>query len=492
MHYRNVVCLLSCSLFLSSAWGCRLDPPEHNIYQKQGKGVVYLRPYKETNLSLPDVNYKSLRRLPNLLIDPTTLDKWDKVPPLTDLTTDYLYEGAQAWYPHYSWHSDGRYILYAGEVVQNPPDKPPVDVASFKAWGDFAADKHSLYFEGKRTDNNGGGNRLDIKTLHQVEFRPPWDPDLLGLILRDANFLYINGHRLADPDSFRVLAQKSWDQRGKFSTAFNPCVAMPFGPWDTLARTRTKILINGEQLDADPDTFSVVRWMPGSLLTWRDKNGLQRKVLDKENLEWDEDLTKHCLDFSLLEKKVFWRKGPACKQEELPRLDPEQFQPISDAVAQYQDSLYTIIETESGDRKLEIVKLDDPNLIINKRFNAGKRHGYLLTRAEGWPYHSGLHVFESDGPLILLDNRSPDEREAHLNDHPFLRRWYARDNRYIYSFDGAQLWRYRTADPKQVRLIWKEQHSGYGYGVNYKTGYLDGKITDDGEFIPAPRNEATK
>lgn len=267
---------------------------------------------------------------------------------------------------------------------------------------------------------------------------------------------------------------------------------MPFGPWDTLARTRTKILINGEQLDADPDTFSIVRWMPGSLLTWRDKNGLQRKVLDKENLAWDEDLTKHCLDFSLLEKKVFWRQGPDCKQEELPGLDPEQFHPISDAVAQYQDSLYTIIETESGDRKLEIVKLDDPNLIINKRFNAGKRHGYLLTRAEGWPYHSGLHVFESDGPLILLDNRSPDEREAHLNDHPFLRRWYARDNRYVYSFDGAQLWRYRTADPKQVRLIWKEQHSGYGYGVNYKTGYLDGKITDDGEFIPAPRNEATK
>ncbi|EAA0617562.1 hypothetical protein DLS82_14265 [Shigella flexneri] len=24
MHYRNVVCLLACSLFLSSAWGCRL------------------------------------------------------------------------------------------------------------------------------------------------------------------------------------------------------------------------------------------------------------------------------------------------------------------------------------------------------------------------------------------------------------------------------------------------------------------------------------
>lgn len=113
-------------------------------------------------------------------------------------------------------YSDGRNILYAGEVVQNPPGTPPVDVASFKAWGDFAADKHSLYFEGKRTDDNGGRNSLDIKTLHQVEFRPPRAPDLLGLILRDANFLYINGHRLADPESFRVLAQKSRSARKVF------------------------------------------------------------------------------------------------------------------------------------------------------------------------------------------------------------------------------------------------------------------------------------
>lgn len=51
--------------------------------------------------------------------------------------------------------------------------------------------------------------------------------------------------------------------------AFLPHLAL-----DTLARTQTKIMINGEQLDADPDTFSVVRWMPGSLFTWRDKNGL--------------------------------------------------------------------------------------------------------------------------------------------------------------------------------------------------------------------------
>ncbi|EJI9011674.1 hypothetical protein NZZ21_003866 [Escherichia albertii] len=483
MHYRNVVCLLSYSLFLSSAWGCRLDEPEHNVYQKQGKGVVYLRPYEETNLFLSGVNYKRLRRLPNLLIDPKTLDEWDEIPPLTDLTTDYLYEGAQAWFPHYAYHSDGRYILYAGKVVQNPPDKPLVDVASFKAWGDFAADKNSLYFEGKRADSNGGENSLDIKTLHQVKFPHPWKPDFLGLILRDAKFLYVDGHRLADPDSFRVLAQKSWDQRGKFSTAFNPCVAVPFGPWDTLARTQTKIMINGEQLNADPETFTVVRWMPGSLLSWRDKSGLHRKVLNQGNL--DKDMAKNCATFGVQEHDVSWRKGPKCQQEILPGLDPEQFHPLSKTVAQYQDKLYVIKKTEFGENKLDIVTLDNPNLVIDKRFNAGRTHGYLLTKLQiDGEEEDSLQVFESSGPLILLDYRVPGEREAHLGDSPHYKKWYAHDDRYVYAFDGSQLWRYPTPNTKAVRVKWKTEHSGYGYWADYRSGELDGRLLENGTFIP--------
>lgn len=82
MHYRNVVCLLSCSLFLSSAWGCRLDEPEHNIYQKQEKAWCTCALMKKTNLSLPQINYKRLRLLPNLLIDPTKLEDWETVPQL--------------------------------------------------------------------------------------------------------------------------------------------------------------------------------------------------------------------------------------------------------------------------------------------------------------------------------------------------------------------------------------------------------------------------
>lgn len=51
--------------------------------------MVYLRPNQNTNLSLPNVNYKRLRRLANLLIDPATLEDWEEIPPLTDLSTDY-------------------------------------------------------------------------------------------------------------------------------------------------------------------------------------------------------------------------------------------------------------------------------------------------------------------------------------------------------------------------------------------------------------------
>ncbi|WP_161538995.1 hypothetical protein [Escherichia albertii] len=483
MHYRNVVCLLSYSLFLSSAWGCELASVDPNVYQQQGKGVVYLRPNQNTNLSLPDVNYKRLRRLANLLIDPATLEDWEEIPPLTDLSTDYYTRGAHAWYPDYSWHSDSRYIIYAGKIVQNPAGTPPVDVMSFKAWGDFAADKNSLYFEGKRADSNGGENSLDIKTLHQVKFPHPWKPDFLGLILRDAKFLYVDGHRLADPNSFRVLAQKSWDQRGKFSTEFNPCVAVPFGPWDTLARTQTKIMINGEQLNADPETFTVVRWMPGSLLSWRDKSGLHRKVLNQGNL--DKDMAKNCATFGVQEHDVSWRKGPKCQQEILPGLDPEQFHPLSKTVAQYQDKLYVIKKTEFGENKLDIVTLDNPNLVIDKRFNAGRTHGYLLTKlpVDG-EEEDGLQIFESSGPLILLDYRVPGEREAHLGDSPHYKKWYAHDDRYVYAFDGSQLWRYPTPNTKAVRVKWKTEHSGYGYWADYRSGELDGRLLENGTFIP--------
>ncbi len=47
------LCTIECGLFvglfivLIVGMGMSADAPEHNIYQKQGKGVVYLRPIKK-------------------------------------------------------------------------------------------------------------------------------------------------------------------------------------------------------------------------------------------------------------------------------------------------------------------------------------------------------------------------------------------------------------------------------------------------------------
>lgn len=118
MQYRNLFCLFSLSLLLPPAWGCRLSESPHNVYQRQGSGVVYLQPEEENNLSLPEVNFKRLRRLPNSLINPATQDEWDREPPLTDLTTDHVHTGAQAIFPHFSYYSDGRVIGVSGATEQ--------------------------------------------------------------------------------------------------------------------------------------------------------------------------------------------------------------------------------------------------------------------------------------------------------------------------------------------------------------------------------------
>lgn len=123
--------------------------------------------------------------------------------------------------------------------------------------------------------------------------------------------------------------------------------------------------------------------------------------------------------------------------------------------------------------------------MIDKRFNAGRTHGYLLTKlpADG-EEEDGLRVFDSSGPLILMDYRVPDEHEAHLSDSPHYKKWYAHDDRYVYAFDGSQLWRYPTPNTKAVRVKWKTKDSGYGYWANYRSGELDGRLLEDGAFIP--------
>lgn len=482
---KKLLCVLVGTLAIPTAWGCRVSPI-YNAYQKQGRDVVYVSGvnYQDsvTLTHLPEVNFSKLR----LLRDPARPEEWryNEEPP----ESDYIYEGVNSTKLTTAYYSDGRYVIWAGEIVRNPPGTPAVDIATFRIFGRFAADKHSLYFDGKRTEANQG---VDMATLAAVPFGEPWynsNGPGSATVLRDQHHLYLRGHRADNPDSFRVLAQKPWDQRGMFYS-INACADVPIGPWDTLARTTTQVIINGLALDADPDSFTVVRWIPGTLLIYRDKNGVRRISLDLKDKS--AGTPNHALGskdcsatFNMLEDKVTWRKtwqGEDCEVETLPGLDPEQFHPLNNSVAQYQDRLYSVKTSEFGEDYLEVITLDDPNLVINKRFSADKHHGYLLTTKEE------LEVFDSAGPLVLLGARIPDEWEAHTEDSQYRPNWFARDDRYVYVFTGAQLYRYKTAWPHYAHVTGQRDKGGYGFAYSRIGGTL---VTLEGYYYQdqfAPR-----
>lgn len=75
--------------------------------------------------------------------------------------------------------------------------------------------------------------------------------------------------------------------------------------------------------------------------------------LDKGKSAWDRRFNQHCLGFFLCrKKKVFWPAWQVWTRS--------GFHPIS-TVAQYQDSLYTIIEASLT--AVGIVKLDGPPIV---------------------------------------------------------------------------------------------------------------------------------
>ncbi|WP_312384772.1 DKNYY family protein [Atlantibacter subterraneus] len=486
MKYFRLLCLILLPLGLTSAWGCRMDPTPHYAYQKQGKGAVYIwdDEYSEEMAAplsyLPDINFSRLRRLPDLAKTPDKQpSEWYPDIPLTELNTDFIVEGENTTRSYFSYHSDGRHVLWAGKLVRNPPGAPPVHAATFHVFGRFAADKDSLYFDGVRTEANEG---VDFATLNEINAGASWhngyEPEQ-ATVLRDKHYLYLRGHRVENPDSYTITAQKSWDQRGKF-TPFYPCINSPYGPWDTLAHTADRMIINGHVLDADVESFSVIRWLPGTLFIYRDKNGVKRFSLREQNAE----LPRHALDrkdcsapFNMLENKVTWRKawnGNSCETEIIPGLDPEQFHLLNGQVAQYQDRLYSVKRTVFGETYLDMITLDDPQVIIDKRFNADKQHGYLLTTS------GELVVFNSDGPLVLLDKEVPREREAHTEDGQYRPNWFARDNRYVYVFDGMQLYRYATVWPLYAHIEGQHYQSGYGSALSKTGGSL---VTLEGRYF---------
>lgn len=341
-------------LITAFAWG-----NEFNYRQQDGVTVYAAKVAKndpETILLLPDVNFSQLHRIADLSVEKETRLS-------TDINPDQ-YDCDENNRCQHGYLSDGRVILWAGRVLQNPEGTPRVYIASFKAFGPFAADKYSLYFDGQRSDDNAAEKRVDMATLEKTEV---WN------LLRDKNNLYLKGRWLASADGFRILRQAS-------STEY-------------IALTTTQVIVNGVPITADAQTFHIVRWMPGDWLRYRDKNGEHDYEIDGG--------CNGCATFVIGLRNVTWLKheetsaGSDCRAEILPDVDPEYFYRLNGNTGWYKDRIYQVEINALGEGTLRIFAPQELKL------------GYDDFGA--WYYHHNLY-FSADGQLFRLTGEDSWER----------------------------------------------------------------------------------
>ncbi|WP_139537377.1 hypothetical protein [Klebsiella spallanzanii] len=169
-----------------------------------------------------------------------------------------------------------------------------------------------------------------------------------------------------------------------------------------------------------------MRWIPNSLLIYRDKNGTTRHIFGGRKGK-----TFDCEGpFIVGETDVRWQKtGRSEEQAEvLPGVDPEHFRLLTDNVAQYRDRLYVDKLSFFGEKQLEIVTLDTPDLVINSRLSAGIRHGYFIRQ------FGDVQVFTPAGTLHIRSDE-PDY-----------------DDRYVYTWSRSQLYRHASGCPQESRF----------------------------------------
>ncbi|MCZ9158034.1 hypothetical protein OM206_13820 [Escherichia albertii] len=318
MVTRSWLLIAALPFSISPSWGADF------YYRQQEKGTVYVAEQKgekdEILSELPDVNFSRLWRIANLA------NKQD-CRLLSDFNPDKFDCDGEGDCQH-TWLTDGRSVLWAGKVLKNPSGKPNVDAASFQAFGAFAADKRSIYFDGQRTDDNSGDRQVDMSSLAETEI---WN------LLRDKNSLWHKGRWLGHADGFQILRHDS---------------ALQF-----VVLTDSQVIVNGTSLPADSKTFQIIRWMPGELLVYRDKSGEHDYEL--------KDIGHSCASFKIGLKNVSWLKqeatpaGSDCVYETLAGVDPEYFYLFVRNTGLYKNKIYKVTTNALGEGALINLKPED-------------------------------------------------------------------------------------------------------------------------------------
>lgn len=164
------VCL-ALALFSLNSIACSGVPSASFYYQPWGQGTKYIVEDSDgyglyfPDIHLPQVRFKQLRR-----VSDGTDDEYDSP---DDINNDFVRVDGGAYIRtnggwRFDWLTDETPYFYGQENSSEPPGTPKVDAATFRAWGRFAADKDSLYFDGERTDDNHGEKQVDMDSLQQV------------------------------------------------------------------------------------------------------------------------------------------------------------------------------------------------------------------------------------------------------------------------------------------------------------------------------------
>lgn len=117
--------------------------------------------------------------------------------------------------------------------------------------GGFAVDNASLYYNGKRVDDNIGVRQVDVPSLKAVD----------EYLLMDNRKLYRHGQFVGLARGFQIITSKPYGD-----------VSCKSGE-HTIARNSDTVFVDGVAIEADADTFELKRWMPNMVLDYVDKNG---------------------------------------------------------------------------------------------------------------------------------------------------------------------------------------------------------------------------
>ncbi|EFK6225215.1 hypothetical protein AS168_003965 [Escherichia coli] len=412
------VCL-ALALFSLNSIACSGVPSASFYYQPWGQGTKYIVEDSDgyglyfPDIHLPQVRFKQLRR-----VSDGTDDEYDSP---DDINNDFVRVDGGAYIRtnggwRFDWLTDGRHILWAGKIVQNPPGTPKVDAATFRAWGRFAADKDSLYFDGERTDDNHGEKQVDMDSLQQVGGR--MNSLDSADVLKDRRNLYFQGRWLGSAQGYSILDIKPWTRRPIIYSP-NSCESKSNpGPWDTIWRTKSHVFVNGDAINADPDSFHIVRWIAGSLLIYRDKDGEKSYAFGK-----------NCRStFDLQRDKVTWltrdasRHANDCRVATIPDVNPEYFRPLTENVAQYKDSLYLVKYVSAVEKTLSVIHLPDPQQELQEGANVVGNKVYFIASDDvtifdingQWQWYKGpdgttLNYLAHDGRYTYFINEDTVE-----------------------------------------------------------------------------------